>query len=92
MSMQQTYPCVESTKEFKIDGFTVRIWRDEDRTQVKDEYNNEDLYEVAQKLCPRDGWSSASKLAVLIASQPRVNAVQVKDAAGDGVVIYVNWP
>jgi hypothetical protein len=92
MIMQKPFPCVESTKEFKIQGFIVRVWRDEDRTNIKDEYDNEDLVNVAHKLSPQSGWHSISKLALVIAAEPRVNAVQVKDAAGDGIVLYVNWP
>jgi hypothetical protein len=88
------YPCVESTAEFVERGMRIRIWRNEDPDpdHVKSRYDNADMRELVGHLAFLHEGDPAS-VAVLVAEQPRINAVQVQDIeTGEGLVIYVEWP
>lgn len=75
----------ESMTPLKYGIYSVRIWRQEELTGPIDNYDLIDAlgkYEVA----------SGQDLADLLIELPRVNAVEVLDPKGVGVVLYQNWP
>ena len=79
---------IESMTTFTICGLVCRVWRQEERVQSY--YDNHDLFEAAQELGPAR--TTIAPLAELLSKRVRVNAVEVKDAQGNGVVIYQEWP
>lgn len=68
---------------------TVRVWREE--TRVKDDYtlDNQDLQAAVHGFWPNP---HLGELALLLLRLERVNAVEVKDESGNGVVLYREWP
>lgn len=68
------------------DRWTVRIWRHQDKLQ--DEYDNS----VLTQLIFSHRWRNKAELAEALAEQERVNAVEVKDEHGEGILIYPEWP
>jgi hypothetical protein len=67
-------------------GRVVRVWREE--TKLKSVYENNDvtLAIISNSQLPQD------KLAEHVCKLDRVNAVEVVDYKGDGVVYYPSWP
>jgi len=72
---------------FTVQGLRCRVWRNEER--IQEQYDNHDLKEAALELGAR---ASRATVAELLSKRPRVNAVEVVDADGEGVVIYQEWP
>jgi hypothetical protein len=74
-------------------GFRVRVWRQED--SLRSVYNNEDILEKVQSWTEFKktigGWFS-HELADFILKMERVNAVEVVDKFGNGIVLYSEWP
>ena len=67
-------------------GLVVRVWREE--AGVQDVYLvNNDIVEE----CRRHSNMGMAELAYQVASLPRVTAVEVVDADGNGVVLYATW-
>lgn len=64
----------------------VRVWRAEDK--IQDEYDTNDIQALVYS---QKHWTSSS-LAKALLQLSRVNAVEVKDAFGNGVVLYKEWP
>jgi hypothetical protein len=88
---------VESmTKILAASGYVIRVWREQ--SDIQDEYNNTDLYTAVyrhQAKNAQDGNSICIKPTVLIKELlelGRVNAVEIVDKGGVGVVAYKNWP
>lgn len=74
-------------------GSVARIWRAED--EVKDYYNNGDLsicFFEHMDMSGRDVHARLTAAAQALARMPRVNAVEVKDGSGNGIVLYREWP
>lgn len=67
-------------------GRVVRVWREE--SKLKPEYENNDvaLAIIANSQLPQD------KLAEHVCKLERINAVEVIDSRGNGVVYYPSWP
>lgn len=85
------FPVIESMTTIKIARLTIRVWRDEE--EVAEFYPNADLATAAAEYWRKDmGNPTRAGLARLIAAMPRVNAVEVKDGDGEGIVCYVQWP
>lgn len=74
---------------FKVclpNGMTIRVWRNE--TELRSTYDNNDINIVANL----NTHLQLHEMAELVCKLPRVNAVEVLDAYGDGVLIYPDWP
>lgn len=93
------FPCIESITELTCaqENWKIRVWREE--TELKDQYDNRDLNAVVFAFLRRKDAEGnpepvrrKSVLAEMFAAVPRVNAVEVKDSGGSGVVVYVSWP
>lgn len=80
------FAVIESMTTICVGRYTIRVWRAEN--EVLDHYDNPDLLDKAYQL----GAASQAALAEGIGQMPRVNAVEVKDEGGDGVVLYHEWP
>lgn len=88
--MRKIFDCVETTLDIEGQILTVRVWVGEEQEVAEHywEYNNTELIKLIElnidSMLPID-------LAVLIANQPKVNAVQVKDKTKDyhaGIMLY----
>ena len=66
-------------------GLVVRVWREE--SEVRDSYPNGDVMAACRQHANR----GIAALAYQAASLPRVTAVEVVDADGNGVVLYAAW-
>jgi hypothetical protein len=75
----------ESMTPLKYGIYSVRIWRQEELTGS---FDNQDLIDAAAQY----EIASGQDLADLLIELPRVNAVEVLDPKGFGVVLYQNWP
>jgi hypothetical protein len=64
--------------------YSIRIWRQEELTGP---INNVDLLKVLEK-----EFSSAQDIADFLIELPRVNAVEVLNHFGEGIILYNNWP
>jgi hypothetical protein len=84
---------IESMKRMLFDQYTLRIWRGED--SIQSSYDFDELEEnVREWVNYRNigrGYT-ADMLAMFVLKQPRVNAVEVVDNRGDGIVLYREWP
>lgn len=97
--MTHKYPCLESITALACapEYWTIRVWREE--TELAEKYDQRDLFAAVQVFLHRkdaDGNPEPVRkkvvLAEMLAALPRVNAVEVKDDHGNGLVVYVNWP
>ena len=92
------FPVIESMTTIRLNNLIVRVWRDE--IEVKDLYENHDLIHgnpyltsvIAEFNEGADRQLSPGRVARGIAMAARVSAVEVKDHAGNGIVIYTQWP
>lgn len=76
----------ESITGFTVPGCMIRIWRQE---ELEGPINTSELAETVRKMSKvRD----LNELAKMIADLPGVNAVEVKDIYGSGIVLYNDWP
>ena len=64
----------------------IRVWRQEN--ELKSTYDNSDIY----TLCKLNTYMSPEQLAEKICTLSRINAVEVLDADGSGLLIYPDWP
>lgn len=92
--MGKEFAVIESmtTDHVHLDDFdmwTIRVWRDEQT--VQDKYDNSDIHRTVSAEIGKRHWSIA-EFARRIANLDRVNAVEVKDERGQGVVCYPSWP
>lgn len=93
--IESMFTCQILAGNLSIPKFTVRVWREED--QVKDCYDQKDLssacvnYEL-RVITENDFQPSNAELAEILIQLPRVNAVEVKDERGMGIVLYREWP
>ena len=78
---------IESMTKINTGFFIARVWRAEEK--VQDVYDNSDLVELAMT---DRGIDNVKELALKLAAMPRVNAVEVTDMAGEGVILYPEWP
>lgn len=80
---------IESMTRYKFQGFTVRCWREEESFSME-----------AQRITFRDiniaingvGSYDENTIAETLIKLDRMNAVEVLDKRGQGVVLYKNWP
>lgn len=76
------------TKVYLDDGTVVRVWRQEPLEYEPSESTNnslKDLVFTLEGMPPR-------KMADVLISQPDINAVEVLDDNGNGIVLYSEWP
>ena len=91
--MPHPYPCIESMTTLRVpqEAWTIRVWREEE--ELQETYDNRDLSGAVFEFIRQDvPFRRKMVLAELLAALPRVNAVEVKDADGNGLVVYKNWP
>ena len=72
------------------DGRVVRVWSDLNARSASLHVEHEEVEKMVRRLS--DDSVSAKHLAEKIADVPGVNAVEVLEAHGCGVVIYPEWP
>lgn len=77
---------IESMTKIQVGSKIIRVWRNEPALQAS--YNNSDLINLCHEL---SGFPIDSVASVL-AEAPRVNAVEVLNEDGSGVLIYPAWP
>ena len=89
-----TPACVESMTKLRFSPWRVRVWRTE--VSVEDYYHNDDLeaavLEMAAIKAKHRQEVRVSDLAKCLLSLDRVNAVEVVDEKGNGIVLYREWP
>ena len=85
---------IESMTTIHAGEWLIRIWREEEAAPPPLEgYPNQDLQAMAMsKTYGSKEMPTCFMVAEALAELPRVNAVEVKDAFGNGVVIYTDWP
>jgi hypothetical protein len=64
------------------------VWRETDVVRNLNSYTNPDI----EKLLDENSVVDLHVVAQMIAELPRVNAVEVTDQFGKGIVIYPDWP
>lgn len=77
---------IESMTKISILNKTVRVWRNE--SVLRDAYDNADL----DAICQVNMHLPIHIIAEVLANQTRVNAVEVLNEDGSGVLIYPEWP
>jgi hypothetical protein len=86
----------ESMTKLHVGRFLVRVWRAESGLKDSYEHANRDLYEVAKLL--NNKWVEnlfviqPTEVANEYLKLDRINAVEVLDADGNGMVVYPDWP
>lgn len=75
--------------------FVVRVWRQEETLDKHD--NNDILYLVMDRTKSLlddtdDKQPPYKQLIEDIAKLPRINAIEIVDENGNGVVLYTEWP
>ena len=100
--MPKAFPCIESTENFSVGSFNIRIWRDEE--EIFPHYNNGDIIRLVRDYLNYnlDNPSIVKmELINLIIAMSRVSAVeiQLRDSTAtshnepvSGVVVYKVWP
>lgn len=90
---------VESmTRVTLADGRTVRVWRDEEPTHILPSYVDlnqrliDRIHEMANPASPLRDTPSSADMAHAISKIARVNAVEILEPDGNGVLIYPEWP
>ena len=82
------------TRIVDIPGITIRVWREEN--DLYRTYDKDDLLVEAWNVYNRGRQTPSlglvPDLADALSKLPRVNAVEVIDGAGNGVVVYPEWP
>lgn len=81
---------IESVTRIETPRFVVRVWRQEEKIGHRWPLENTDLKGIAQTAS--DVGNHALKLVQDLLTLPRVNAVEVLDHEGNGVVYCKNWP
>lgn len=84
---------VESMTRYHVDGWTVRIWRQEEVWECVDADRTDLIEAVTPLMDLRLSRSlTASQIVAAFIDLDRVNAVEVIDSGGDGFVVYNDWP
>ena len=85
---------IESMTRVERGPYIVRIWRQEevivDKDTLKDGYDNDDVRLVILRI----PWTSLNPKRIVeeVVKLPRINAVEVINRQGDGIVYYPDWP
>ena len=77
-----------------VSGLEVRVWREEvDYKEETEMRTHQELLDalLGLKSLSRIAWDRKA-IADVFFEVDRVNAVEVKNKSGDGVVLYKNWP
>jgi hypothetical protein len=74
--------------------YNIRMWRQE---KAYSDSSSVEVYDIARKLLENQKhWfkdkTSKSEVAQALLQVDRMNAVEVLDEMGDGVVMYKDWP
>jgi hypothetical protein len=75
------------TKAALWDDLIIRVWRNEN--ELRDNYDNSDIYRVLQELAPYKPKSDL--IASTISNLERVSAVEILNRHGNGILIYPDW-
>ena len=86
---------IESRFNLFYRSWTFRIWRNEQ--EVLPAYDQKDIREafdewVATQRQRTGSHPSGDQAALFIMNQPRVNAIEITDDWGIGMVLYPEWP
>lgn len=76
----------ESMTRVETPLFVMRIWRQE---TIGEEINNRDILKYISSL---SNMTLPTAISALLMQFPRVNAVEVVDKNGIGIVDYKDWP
>lgn len=86
-----SYPCIESTVEFDLLDYRIRLWINEEKLPKSDSGNIKAIEQIKKEL-DKGKLPTRNEVAKYIADNYEVNAVQVQDANEEdprcGVVIY----
>lgn len=86
---------IESVTSLKvhISGLEVRVWREEsDYDYRTSPIAQDDLHEALIEKLTNENAGNRKAIADILFEVERVNAVEVKDKEGNGIVLYKNWP
>ena len=78
---------IETMTRIETPRFAIRVWS---QGELVPEDANELIASVRERV--RKGWVSDKEVAEFILQRPRTNAVEVLDHAGNGPVLYKDWP
>ncbi len=87
-------PIFESMTQLIVGRHRVRLWRAELHLDAACDPERRDADIVAEQL-RRDmctGRVPVAKMVQVFSELPRVSAIEVTDAQGNGVVKYTDWP
>jgi hypothetical protein len=79
---------IESIRRYSVGSWFVRVWRQQDKVTFGD--SQPDVEKMIY-WAGKEAWEG-KELAENILELPNVNAVEVVDMYGAGVVLYKNWP
>lgn len=77
------------TRAERENGRVIRCWRQEDSPDFDVEDNQVAIYNALQGTSPT---LTDHEIALTVLQLDRVNAVEVLNRFGCGVVLYKNWP
>lgn len=84
---QKTFACIESITPIAGVDVRVRVWREEPK--ICSAYDVSDLIAAVG----RESWKIRRlELVERLVACGRVNAVEITDLAGHGIVVYPEWP
>lgn len=86
---------IESMTKLVIQELTIRAWREEIKPESVDlDWSKEvtELITIAYDEIPEGEVVSFSDIANKFLAIDRMNAIEVLDPEGNGVVLYKNWP
>lgn len=94
------YPCIEARHTIQIrppgnrSPWTVRIWREEETISSWNKMEDVDamVHTYVADVLNSEYEFRVETLIDKIAALPRINAIEICDCNGHGVVVYVNWP
>jgi hypothetical protein len=93
----------ETIQQFTFYNWIIRVWVHEPSPEKFDKLKINDVARHVQQchhththteanIYPENDFKSANALALRILEYPSVNAVEVKNPIGNGVVLYRDWP
>lgn len=81
----------EKIIEYEWQSYTIRVWQHLDKLSDRDNNSIADFIRTIINKA-RSDYTTSGDLLETIANVPGVNAVEMKNKEGYGVLIYPDWP
>ena len=77
----------ESMTRLEVGGYTVRVWRQEEGFVSGPSWEVTEALKIFEVVVP-----SVGAISEVLEAIGRVNAYEVLDKNGNGLVVYTDWP